>query len=175
MDLLPDLAEFEGTELGLERNLEKEFWATTSLAGLQFYDYASRDPVLDTEVLPRFGDRLALMRRPDNRFDANAVETWWRNEYQLGHLPRSVAANVAPLLDAGKSLRAYVVETGNGRAWSLQALLIGAAAEPLHDARIARVATSAASEIWPTDRDGACTSPVPTERRSGYRGLGVAR
>lgn len=181
MDLLRDFAGFEGTDLALEPDLAREFWATTPLAGLQFYDYGCRDAVLGTEVMPAHGDRLALMRRADNPFDTNATEVWWRNEYQIGHLPRSVAAEVAPLLDAGKVLRAYVVDVGNGEAWSVKALLVGAAAEAIHKARLDRVAARVACELWPTEleirdyqRVGYIrshyhwiirTAPAPTERQ----------
>lgn len=88
----PDFSAFADTDLGLELSIEAEFWASTSVAGLQFYSYAMLDRDLDIDVMPRAGDRLTLMRRPDNQADYNAVEVWWKNHYMLGHLPRGVAA-----------------------------------------------------------------------------------
>ena len=44
MDQLPDITAFAGTDLGLElQRAENEFWASTSLAGLQYYTYGLRD------------------------------------------------------------------------------------------------------------------------------------
>ena len=73
------------------------------------------------------------MREPANPHDANAIEGHWRNGRRLGHLPRSVAHHVAPLLDAGLPGRAYVLDAGDGDAWTLQALVVGPAAEPWHE------------------------------------------
>lgn len=101
-----------------------EPWCVTQLAGLQFYDYDAPG-LADAPIRPEAGDRLGLTRRPDNRADRNAVEVWLRNEHMLGHLPRDLAAQVAPHLDRGASLRAYALGPGTGRAWSVRALLVG--------------------------------------------------
>ena len=81
-------------------------------------------------VIPQPGDRLHLVREPANPHDGNAIQVWWRNSHMLGHLPRYVASEIAPLLDAGVAARAYVAEPGDGEAWSLRALVVGPAAEP---------------------------------------------
>jgi hypothetical protein len=39
---------------------------------------------------------------------AAGIQVWWRNSHMLGHLPRYVASEIAPLLDAGVAARAYV-------------------------------------------------------------------
>lgn len=101
--------------------------ASCGVAGLQYYSYR-RDDGLGGRVSPQVGDRLVLVREPDNRHDRNAIEVWWRNEHRLGHLPRDVAAYVAGLLDAGQALRAYVLHPGNGTTWSLRVLMVGEAA-----------------------------------------------
>lgn len=50
-----------------------EPWCVTRLAGLQFYGYG--EPGLDGAPLwPDAGERLNLVRRPDNPVDGNAVE-----------------------------------------------------------------------------------------------------
>ena len=105
--------------------------AISSVAGLQFYGYHRPDG-LDGRVVPLPGDRLTLVRRPDNLADPNAVEVWWRNSHQLGHLPRRVAKSVAPRIDLGESVRAYVWDGGTGASWSLRAWLVGPAAYELH-------------------------------------------
>ena len=57
----------------------------------------------DVEPLP-----IVLTRNPDNEHDANAVEIHSPSVGMLGHLPRDVAARVAPWLDAGHLMRAGV-------------------------------------------------------------------
>lgn len=68
---------------------------SSHIAG-QFYYTAS----------PRKSDVLEAVRKPDNPHDPNAVGLWLHNR-QAGHLPRDVAATVAPLMDKG--CRAQVV------------------------------------------------------------------
>lgn len=41
-----------------------------------------------------------LVRNPDNPYDSNAVQVRYMG-YMLGHLPKDVAARIAPLLDSG--------------------------------------------------------------------------
>lgn len=124
----PAASERGGVEAG-------EPWCTCRAAGLQFYDYGRWDDVLERRVLPGPGDRLGLVRRPDNAADTHAVELWWRDGHMLGHLPRDLAAELAPRLDAGMACRAYVSDPGRGGAWQLRVLLVGAAVEPVHGCR----------------------------------------
>ena len=53
------------------------------------------------------GDELALVREPDNAFDANAVRVEWRGR-KLGYVPRRDNAALAWALDRGESLRARI-------------------------------------------------------------------
>lgn len=142
-------------DLELERLRAGEPWCTVAVAGLQFYRYGEWDEVLDRPVIPEAGDRLALMRRPENPADPHAVEIWWRDGHQFGHVPRDTAAELAPLMDAGAACRAYVLDPGDGEAWSLRALLVGPAAGPLHRREITgglRRAVWAASRLaWGDD------------------------
>ncbi len=126
-DLLPNLDGWEGTDAGVEIEALRrgEPWLDTTVAGLQFYDYAGIDELTGEPLIPAAGDRLSLVREPENPHDPNAVEVWWRNGIRLGHLPRLVAAAVAGPLDAGVALRAYVAHGGDGEAWSARALLVG--------------------------------------------------
>jgi hypothetical protein len=107
-------------------------WTETAIAGLQFYDYGA--PGLSGEpISPALGDRLVLIRAPDNQHDANAIEVWWRNAIRIGHLPRELAAEMAPLLDAGALARAYVTSPGNGEPWSARVLILGEAVRTAYD------------------------------------------
>ncbi len=145
LDIVPDLAALDGTPVGIELDrLERgEPWFTTQTAGLQFYDYARRDEDLGVVVMPENGGRLQLVRDPENPHDHHAIRVVWRNDRQLGHVPRILACDVAPLLDAGKPARAYVVDAGDGEAWSCRALIVGAAAAPWHERHLAHVVSEA--------------------------------
>ncbi|MCF4127887.1 HIRAN domain-containing protein [Methylobacterium sp. SyP6R] len=145
---VPGAVLLEGADAAIEADRIRagEPWAACEIAGLQFYDYSTEG--LDGEpVRPRAGDRLVLVRAPENRYDPRAVEVWWRNDIRLGHLPRGVAREVAPHMDAGAPLRAYVSDPGTGEAWSARALLVGPAVGELHGKLIAH-ATAQALDEW---------------------------
>lgn len=107
-----------------------EPWHDAPVAGVQFYGYG--DAGLDGEpIRPRHGQRLGLVRAPDNAFDEDAVEVWLGNSTMLGHLPADVASWVSEPLDASRPLRAYCSRPGDGAPWSVRVLLVGEAlAEP---------------------------------------------
>lgn len=145
LPIVPDLTGLADTPVGIElsRLAEGEPWFTTQIAGLQFYDYHRHDEDLDVIVMPADGDRLQLVRDPENPHDGNAIRVVWRNDRQLGHVPRDLARDVAPLLDAGAPGRAYVVDAGDGGAWSCRALIVGAAAAPWHERHMRHVVREA--------------------------------
>lgn len=153
-DAVPDLRGYEDTDLGVEIPAlnRGEPWFVSQVAGLQFYAYGRCDDLTGERIMPRLGDRLHLVRDPENEHDGNACQIWWRNAHQVGHLPRYAAAAAAPLLDAGAPARAYVIGEGDGEAWSLRLIVVGPAAEPLYAAHIERVAYRA-------------TLPIRNERR----------
>lgn len=71
----------------------------------------------------RRGEKLILVREPDNPRDRNAVKVMRRGgflsgEQQLGYLSAEVAEEIAPLLDRGERVEAEVTEvTGGGGGW----------------------------------------------------------
>lgn len=67
---------------------------SSPLAGFQYYG----GKILWDEM--REGDRLALIREPDNRHDPFAVRVEWRGA-KLGYLPRSDNRDVAEEMDRG--------------------------------------------------------------------------
>lgn len=67
---------------------------SSPLAGFQYYG----GKILWDEM--REGDRLALVREPDNPHDANAVRVEWRGT-KLGYLPRAENRDVARAMDRG--------------------------------------------------------------------------
>jgi hypothetical protein len=72
-----------------------------SIMGSSFYPGASNH-------IPRLhpGQQLRVEREPTNKYDANAVSLYVFNQ-KLGHLPRGLAAEVAPLIDAGVTVTVH--------------------------------------------------------------------
>lgn len=74
---------------------------SSPLAGSQYY--AVSEIWADLKI----GDRLTLVREPDNRHDRKAVRVEW-NGRQLGYVPRAENRAVAAALDGGEKLDARV-------------------------------------------------------------------
>lgn len=55
----------------------------------------------------REGDRLTLVREPDNAHDARAIRIEWHGR-QLGYVPRRDNAALARLMDRGATVVAYI-------------------------------------------------------------------
>ena len=91
--------------LGLAQSAQAEtirmLVQSSPLAGSQFYA-ASR---VWTEL--RVGDRLVLIREPDNRHDRAAVRVEWHGQ-QLGYVPRTENRAIANALDAGEHIEARI-------------------------------------------------------------------
>lgn len=71
---------------------------TTNIVGSTFYPVAS-------SLIPRLkqGQRIALKREPTNKYDANAIAVHILGN-KVGHISKGVAANLAPILDAGVAI-----------------------------------------------------------------------
>lgn len=82
---------------------------SSPLAGFRHYEA----PHLWREL--RTGDRLTLVREPDNPHDRNAVRVEWRS-FKLGYVPRAQNEAVARLLDRGTLLEARVSRVQEARA-----------------------------------------------------------
>jgi hypothetical protein len=78
------------------------------LAGFRHYDGGEMWP--DMKV----GDRLELVREPDNPYDANALRVDWRGR-KLGYVPRRDNAAVARQMDRGTALEARVAALRENR------------------------------------------------------------
>jgi single-stranded-DNA-specific exonuclease len=61
----------------------------------------------------RAGAQLTLARQPDNPYDRNAIAVYYGN-LQLGFVNKSIAAHVAPLIDAGARYRARIASLTGG-------------------------------------------------------------
>lgn len=78
------------------------------LAGSQYYALSS----VWQEIRP--GDKLTLVREPDNRHDAYAIRVEW-NGRQLGYVPRSENRALAAAIDRGEAVEARVVRLNRHR------------------------------------------------------------
>ena len=83
------------------------------LAGFRHYDGAGlwRDM--------KAGDRLELVREPENPYDAGAIRVEWRG-HKLGYVPRRDNAAVARQLDRGTPLEARVAALRENRNHSVR-------------------------------------------------------
>ena len=83
------------------------------LAGFRHHD--GREIWRDMKV----GDRLQLVREPDNPYDANAIGVEWRGR-KLGYLPRRENAAVSRQLDRGVPLEARITRLRENRNRSVR-------------------------------------------------------
>ena len=71
------------------------------LAGSQYYAVSTSWNDI------RVGDRLTLIREPDNRHDRHAIRVEW-NGHKLGYVPRAENKAAARVMDGGEKLEARV-------------------------------------------------------------------
>lgn len=57
----------------------------------------------------REGDRLTLVREPENTHDGNAIRVEWRGQ-KLGYLPRAENRSVAAAMDRGEPVDARIAK-----------------------------------------------------------------
>ncbi|TSA21314.1 MAG: HIRAN protein [Betaproteobacteria bacterium] len=81
---------------------------TSPLAGFQYYAGRALFPLM------RVGDRLDLVREPENAFDPRAVRVDWRG-VQIGHVPRIENLDLARLIDRGAPLEARILHLEDSR------------------------------------------------------------
>lgn len=79
---------------------------TTHVAGIE-----------ELEPFLRPGDRLELVRVPDNPSDPNAIKLYTRDRVKVGYVPRKDNQILARLMDAGKLLYAVIREKRWERDW----------------------------------------------------------
>lgn len=78
------------------------------LAGFQFH----RGKVVWADL--HVGDRLNLVREPDNQHDSRAIRVEWRGQ-KLGYVPRRENADIARLMDNGARLEARITRLSESR------------------------------------------------------------
>lgn len=83
------------------------------LAGFRHYD----GPALWREISS--GDRLELVREPENPYDAGAIRVEWRGR-KLGYVPQRDNAAIARQMDRGAPLEARVAALRQNRNRSVR-------------------------------------------------------
>ena len=97
--LIPFKDTFYRSDIG--NNRKAILIQTSSIAGFQFYD--------GEHIWNRLsiGNVLQLIQEPDNPYDENAVEIYWRN-FKLGYLPRVENTAVAQMMDQEQEMTARI-------------------------------------------------------------------
>ena len=78
------------------------------LAGFQFHAGKKLWPQM------RLGDRLVLVREPQNVHDALAIRVEWNSQH-IGYVPRRENSDIARLLDNGVKLHARISRLAQSR------------------------------------------------------------
>jgi HIRAN domain len=73
------------------------------LAGSQYYAVGKQ------WLAMKVGDRLDLVREPDNRHDRNAIRIEWRG-HKLGYVPRAENRALAAAMEQGDRLMARIAQ-----------------------------------------------------------------
>lgn len=89
--------------------------------------YRRRD---GAEFTVRVGDALEARRDPTNPYDCNAIGLHAQDGERIGWVPRDLAANLAPFVDAGRLLSVRVTRV-DGTDVSID--LLGGAVEAWHE------------------------------------------
>lgn len=106
--------EDEAVEDNAPEEAADELYCTlsTGVVGIQYYT-----------GLVGAGEEVQLIREPNNRYDRNAIRVSNIAGSQVGHIPKNVASNLAPLLDRGEITVEGVMKQGNlgskGKKYSL--------------------------------------------------------
>ncbi len=74
------------------------------VAGIRYQDLSVIEENLS------IGGRVTLTREPDNKFDYFAISVWNMKNKKLGYIPRRENIILARLIDADKTLEAFIVE-----------------------------------------------------------------
>lgn len=72
------------------------------------------------EVIPTLsdGEKLALLREPQNPFDRNAIRVLTSDGRDVGHIRKEIAAEIAPNIDQGERYSCYVTAVTGGGEYS---------------------------------------------------------
>lgn len=81
---------------------------TAPLAGFQYHAGGALFPLMSV------GDRLTLIREPDNPHDSKAVRVEWRGA-MIGYAPRADNADLARMMDHGARVEGRIVHLQKAR------------------------------------------------------------
>jgi hypothetical protein len=100
--------------------MEKQFYSKLVGVTKENADGRNRQTIIQNFI--EEGEPLILEREPENEYDNNAIaayvvpisDPWGSGIYQVGYLPREMAAELAPLMDQGNKVYCEVSECTGG-------------------------------------------------------------
>ncbi|KZV95946.1 hypothetical protein EXIGLDRAFT_747903 [Exidia glandulosa HHB12029] len=95
----------------VEDEVVEEHYVTmrTEIVGVQYYT-----------GMVGMNERVMVLREPTNNFDRNAVKVWNAAHVGVGHLPRALAASLAPLMDRNQiTVEGVVLKASIGKQFTL--------------------------------------------------------
>lgn len=98
-------------EILMEKQEEKSFYSKVAGVTKNNKNGTSRQELLKK---CQTKDRLQLIRDPENPYDKNAIKVCLATGEQIGFLRRELAEELAPKLDSGKKIEAFVSEVTGG-------------------------------------------------------------
>lgn len=120
-DSVSELNEPDSQQLGIKSRNIKTIEFYTKVSGVT---YGERQRYIATL---RAGEQLSMRRERQNQFDQNAIALYDSRDHHLGFIPKDMASNLAPMMDAGERLDAFVmsVSGGNGFSYGLNIKISG--------------------------------------------------
>ena len=115
--------EDEATEDNVEEAADELYCTlSTGVVGIQYYTGMISLLCFPLSSYPLAGlvgagEEVQLIREPNNRYDRNAIRVSNIAGSQVGHIPKNVAARLAPLLDRGEITVEGVMKQGNCAWW----------------------------------------------------------
>ncbi|GBE78013.1 hypothetical protein SCP_0108950 [Sparassis crispa] len=146
-----EVIEIEDDEEVVEEEPKDELYCMmkTSIVGVQYY-----------KGLVGPGEEVRLVREPHNKYDRNAIQVKNIGNTQVGHIPRQIAAKLAPLMDRNVITVEGVMHEGNltGFSYSLSMTLkiYGPSDKRAH---------LEPQLIWATPQQGGFSKPVNGVRK----------
>jgi hypothetical protein len=94
----------------LERKADNRIWGT--VAGVSFVPGYPNNLLQFAETIYKGEGSATIKRNPANKYDSNACEIWLFDKHFIGHVPKDIAAEIAPKMDAGKKYTIKITSLG---------------------------------------------------------------
>jgi hypothetical protein len=131
-------------------------WIVTHVAGVCYHEWEDLRVARRLDLAPGEGARLSLVRKPWNRHDPNAVEIRSADgKLMLGFIKRQKAASIAPVLDDGGRIEAFLLDVAPHAYEPLTVVLAGDVPADLwrrfHEWRESELLEQVRRAEWETD------------------------